>query len=57
MFVRKRRAVMNQRHAVGGVTVATDGGLSDAPAVHLHSGAERAHLTAEKRLLHFRDEL
>lgn len=48
---------MNQRHAVGGVTVATDGGLSDASAVHLHTGAERAHLTAEERLLHLWDEL
>lgn len=48
---------MNKRHAVGGIAVATDGRLGNTSAVHLHASAERAHLTAEKCLLHLRDEL
>lgn len=48
---------MNERQAVGVVAVATRRRLGDAPAVHLHPGAEGAHLALEERLLHLRDQL
>jgi len=48
---------VDQRQAVGGVAVAAHGRLGDAPAVHLHAGAEGAHLALEERLLHLGDEL
>lgn len=48
---------MHQCHAVCGVAVAADGRFSDASAVHLHTRVKRTHLTAEKRLLHLRDQL
>lgn len=48
---------MDERQAVGVVTVAAHSRLCDAPAVHLHTGAEGAHLALEERLLHLRDQL
>lgn len=48
---------MNERQTVGVVAVATHSRLGDAPAVHLHPGAECAHLALEERLLHLRDQL
>lgn len=48
---------MHQRHAVVVVAVATHGWLGDAAAIHLHAGAEGAHLALEERLLHLWDEL
>lgn len=48
---------MNERQAVGGVAVATHSRLGDAAAIHLHAGAEGAHLALEERLLHLGDEL
>lgn len=48
---------MNERQAVGGVAVATNSRLSDAAAIHLHTGAEGAHLALEESLLHLGDEL
>lgn len=48
---------MDERQAVGVVTVAAHSRLGDAPAVHLHAGAEGAHLALEECLLHLRDQL
>lgn len=48
---------MNERQTVGVVAVATHSRFGDAPAVHLHPGAEGAHLALEERLLHLRDQL
>lgn len=48
---------MNERQAVGGVAVAAHSRLCDTPAIHLHAGAEGAHLALEERLLHLGDEL
>lgn len=48
---------MDERQAVGVVTVAAHSRLCDAPAVHLHAGAEGAHLALEERLLHLGDQL
>lgn len=48
---------MNERQAVGGVAVAAHSRLGDATAIHLHTGAEGAHLALEERLLHLGDEL
>lgn len=48
---------MNERQAVGVVAVAAHSRLSDAPAVHLHTGAVGAHLALEERLLHLGDQL
>lgn len=48
---------MNERHAVGGVAMATHGWLGDPAAIHLCPGAEGAHLALEECLLHLGDEL
>lgn len=48
---------MNERQAVGVVAVATHSRLSDAAAIHLHTGAVGAHLALEESLLHLWDEL
>lgn len=48
---------MDERQAVGVVTVSAHSRLRDAPAVHLHAGAEGAHLALEERLLHLGDQL
>lgn len=57
LLVWKDWTIVNERQAVGGVAVATHSRLSDTPAIHLHTGAECAHLALEERLLHLRDQL
>lgn len=42
---------------MGVVAVAAHSRLSDAPAIHLYTGAVGAHLALEESLLHLRDEL
>lgn len=57
LFVWKDGAIVNERQTVGGVAVATHSRLSDASAIHLHTGAVSAHLALEESLLHLGDEL
>lgn len=57
LFVWEGWAIVNERQAVGVVAVATHSRLSDAPAVHLHTGAVGAHLALEESLLHLGDQL
>lgn len=57
LLVGEHRAVVDQRHAVGGVAALTHAGLSDAAAVNLHLGCLGAHLALKEGLLHLWNQL
>lgn len=57
LLVGEDGAVVDERHAVGGVAALAGAGLRNAASVYLHPGRVGAHLALEEGLLHLGDQL